>query len=92
MATTPNQPAYWPNLGGKCEPEVEQGIRLLYNGINDHETAITNLNTKVTANSTAATDAAAVLASSFMASATVRASCFTASAAAVTLVPAPATL
>jgi hypothetical protein len=44
--TMPVLPKYWPSLGGKCEPEVEQAIRLLYNGQNDHEQAITNLNAK----------------------------------------------
>jgi hypothetical protein len=48
MATLTPTPRYWPSLGGKCEPEVEQSVRLLFNAVNDHENAIINLKAQMT--------------------------------------------
>lgn len=52
--TPPRQKAQiqktWPNLGGKCDPEVERAIRNLYTSTNDHNEAIVNLKGQVDKN------------------------------------------
>ncbi len=47
MSTLPPVPSWWPSIGGKCEPEVEQAHRLTFNAINDHQTAILALSAQV---------------------------------------------
>jgi len=48
MATTPAiPPAYWPNTDGKAEPEVSRALRLVYDSLNDHNNAISELKSQV---------------------------------------------
>lgn len=44
MSTAPiSLPKYWPQLEGKAEPEVGTAVKLLYTGIQQHDTAIVAL-------------------------------------------------
>src|SRR5882757_5608847 len=48
MATTPAiPPAYWPNTDGKAEPEVSRALRLVYDSLNDHNNAISELKSQM---------------------------------------------
>lgn len=55
MSTTP--PRYWPTLTGKIHPEAELAVTMAYNALQQHEQALTALNTKIVALQTAATTA-----------------------------------
>lgn len=59
MSTTPKVPKFWPSLEGKVHPDADLAIKMLFNATQQHDDAITAVNTKVTAAQATATAAAA---------------------------------